>query len=53
MYHAVVIIAVLVRMLSVALTKLWFAKMKVSHAMYGPHEDSDIIFGPITHFAWT
>jgi len=21
--------------------------------MYGPHEDSDIIFGPVRHFGWT
>jgi len=27
--------------------------MKASHSMCGPHEDSDIIFGPVRHFGWT
>jgi len=27
--------------------------MKVRHAMCGPHEDSDITFGPVRHFGWT
>jgi len=27
--------------------------MKVSHSMCDPHEDSDIIFGPVRHFGWT
>jgi len=24
--------------------------MKTSHAMFDPHEDSDIIFGPVKYF---
>jgi len=29
--------------------------MKESHVMYGhgPHEGSDIVFGPVIHFGWT
>jgi len=26
--------------------------MEVSHSMCGPHEDTDIIFGPVRHFGW-
>jgi len=26
--------------------------MKVPHSMCGPHEDSDIIFGPTRNFGW-
>jgi len=26
--------------------------MKVSHSMCGPHEDSDIICGPVRHLSW-
>jgi len=27
--------------------------MKVGQSMCGPHEDSDLIFGPVKHVGWT
>ena len=32
--------------------KFWFAKMKVRYSTCGPHEESDINFGPVRHFGW-
>jgi len=26
--------------------------MEVRHSTCGPHEDTDIIFGPVRHFGW-
>jgi len=39
-HHAAVAVAVSIQMLSVELNYIWFANMKVSHSMCGPHEDT-------------